>query len=47
MTFPTRKPGSVSAVEYSDKAMEYLTRNIELNRSKVTVYNGDVLNPKL
>ena len=37
----------IGAVEYSDKAMEYLTRNIELNRSKVTVYNGDVLNPKL
>lgn len=37
----------IGAVEFSDKAMEYLTRNIELNRSKVTVYNGDVLNPDL
>lgn len=33
----------ICAVEYSDAAMKYLTKNIELNSSSVTVYKGNVL----
>ena len=33
----------ICAVEYSDKALSYLVRNIELNASSVTAYKGNVL----
>lgn len=39
------KCAKIGAVEYSDKALSYLTRNIELNSSGVSVYSGNVLNP--
>lgn len=38
------KSSSVCAVEHSQKALAYLLKNIELNKSDVQAYDGDVLN---
>ncbi|MDO5560342.1 MAG: peptide chain release factor N(5)-glutamine methyltransferase [Oscillospiraceae bacterium] len=38
------KNSSVCAVEHSPVALSYLLRNIELNKSEVEAYDGDVLN---
>lgn len=35
---------TVCAVEFSKEALNYLTQNIKLNNSNVTVFEGDVLN---
>ena len=34
----------ICAIEYSEQALTYLVKNIELNSSSVQVYKGDVLN---